>query len=86
MGKALCKGKRGVGEDQVGRAICQYLRYWGSDMSQKLVYLPVVHEAPVKSTKRERGLFRPFPRPAAKGIWSEVLLTAEVPQGKPLGT
>lgn len=80
LGETLHKWRLGVAEDQVGRATCQYLRYWGSDMSQKLVYLPVVHEAPVGSTKRERGVIRPFPRPAAMGIWSEV------PQGKPLRT
>lgn len=37
-------------------------------MSQKLVYLPVVHEAPVKSTKREIGIFRPVPRAAASDL------------------
>ena len=70
----------------MGRATCQYLRYWRPDVSQKFVYLPVVHEAPVKSTKRERGVFRPVLRPAAKTIWSEVLLPREVLPGNLLGT
>lgn len=74
------KEKEGQGEGET--AACQYLRLWGSDVSQKLVYLPVVHEAPKKG-ESER-CFQAIPQgqqPRGSGL--KFCSQHELPKGKP---